>query len=51
MREWLTSLAIRLANASALAVPLAGLALAAVPGPVSADPVTLKWYMWSGSDA
>ena len=41
----------RFARASALALSALGLGLAGLSTAAAADPVTLKWFMWSGSDA
>jgi ABC-type glycerol-3-phosphate transport system substrate-binding protein len=52
MRKDSTGGLARFAGASALAVSVLGLGFAGLwTTAASADPVTLKWYMWSGSDA
>src|ERR1700693_631913 len=52
MRKVSTGGFARCARASALAaLSVLGLGLAGLSTTASAEPVTLKWFMWSGSDA
>ena len=51
MRKVSTGGFARFARASVLALSALGLGLAALATAASAEPVTLKWFMWSGSDA